>query len=243
MTQLRGKKAFITGGATHLGRAIVLAMARAGAEVAFTYHSSKEQAGQTLDELTKMKAVAAAFPCDVRDSDAIIRTLSTVTRLWGTIDLLVNNAGFYEDVLFPDVSEEQWDNMFATNVRGPFLVSKHALPGLRAAKGKIINIGSLGGEKPWATHAHYCASKAALHMLTKVMAKALAPDIAVNCVAPGMLSYGESDPSVTAKFAEITPMRRNGTADDVVNTVMYLTTAPHFLTGQILVVDGGLGLR
>jgi NAD(P)-dependent dehydrogenase (short-subunit alcohol dehydrogenase family) len=243
VTQLQGKKALITGGAKHLGRSIGLAMARAGAEVAFTYHSSAREAEQTVADIGEVGLHATALRCDVRDSQSISGMFDTILQQWDRIDLLVNNAGFYEDVLFPDVTEEQWDNMFATNVRGPFLISKHAIPALRPAKGRIINIGSLGGEKPWATHAHYCASKAALHMLTKVMAKALAPDVAVNCVAPGMLSYGESDPSVNQKFANMTPMRRMGAADDVVSAVMYLSTATDFLTGQVLVVDGGLGLK
>jgi 3-oxoacyl-[acyl-carrier protein] reductase/pteridine reductase len=241
--QLQGKTALITGGAKHLGRAIALAMARAGAQIAFTYHSSAAEAQKTLAEIKAIPAQAIALSCDVRDSRSIAHMFDAILQQWDKIDLLVNNAGFYEDVLFPDVTEEQWDNMFATNVRGPFLISKHAVPALRVAKGKIINIGSLGGEKPWATHAHYCSSKAALHMLTRVMAKSLAPEVAVNCVAPGMLSYGESDPSFARKFAEITPMRRTGTSDDVVSAVMYLSAAPHFLTGQVLVVDGGLGLR
>lgn len=218
-------------------------MARAGAKIIFTYHNSEQEAAKTVAEIEETGPEAAAFHCDVRDGQSISRTLAAITQKHSKLDLLVNNAGFYEDVLFPEVTEEQWDNMFATNVRGPFLVSKHAIPALRAAKGKIINIGSLGGEKPWATHAHYCASKAALHMLTKVMAKSLAPDIAVNCVAPGMLSYDQSDPAMNSKFADMTPMKRIGTAQDVVSTVMYLSTAPHFLTGQVLVVDGGLGLR
>jgi 3-oxoacyl-[acyl-carrier protein] reductase/pteridine reductase len=243
VANLENKTILITGGAKHLGRAMALAMARARARIAFTYHSSAGEVAQTLAQIQEVGPHAMALPCDVRDGQSIVGMVNAVTKQWDKIDLLVNNAGFYEDVLFPDVTEEQWDNMFATNVRGPFLVSKHCIPALRAAKGRIINIGSLGGEKPWATHAHYCASKAALHMLTRVMAKSLAPDIAVNCVAPGMLSYGESDSSSNRKFAEMTPMRRNGTADDVVSAVMYLSTAPHFLTGQVLVVDGGLGLR
>lgn len=243
VSQLNGKNVVITGGAKHLGRAIALAMAGAGARVAFTYFHSADDAKQTLNDLRKIAPDSVAIQCDVRDGQSITQVLGKITDQWKQIDILVNNAGFYEDVLFPDVTEEQWDNMFHTNVRGPFLVSKQCIPALRAAKGRVINIGSLGGEKPWATHAHYCASKAALHMLTKVMAKSLAPEVAVNCVAPGMLSYGESDPSLMKKIVEMTPMARNGTADDVVSTVMYLATAPHFLTGQIVVVDGGLGLR
>lgn len=240
---MNDKTVVITGGAKHLGRAIGLAAARAGARIAFTYLHSADEAERTLAEIKKSSPESLALKCDVRNGKSIAEAMGAITSEWKQIDILVNNAGFYEDVLFPDLTEEQWDNMFATNVRGPFLVSRHCIPNLRAAKGRIINIGSLGGEKPWATHAHYCSSKAALHMLTKVMAKSLAPEIAVNCVAPGMLYYGEGDPVQAKRFAEQTPMRRNGTADDVVNTVMYLATAPHYLTGQIVVVDGGLGLR
>lgn len=240
---MNDKTVVITGGAKHLGRAIGLAAARAGARIAFTYLHSADEAERTLAEIKKSSPESLALKCDVRNGKSIAEAMGAITSEWKQIDILVNNAGFYEDVLFPDLTEEQWDNMFATNVRGPFLVSRHCIPNLRAAKGRIINIGSLGGEKPWATHAHYCSSKAALHMLTKVMAKSLAPEIAVNCVAPGMLYYGEGDPVQAKRFAEQTPMRRNGTADDVVSTVMYLATAPHYLTGQIVVVDGGLGLR
>ena len=168
---------------------------------------------------------------------------------FGGMDLLANNAGLYTTIRFEEITVAQWDNIFATNVRGPFLVSKHSIPALRRASGRIINLGSLGGEKPWTTHAHYCSSKAALHMLTRVMAKALAPEIAVNCVAPGMIDIvadpgaGERDHEFFERVAAKTPMRRNGVAEDVVNAVMYFATASRFVTGQILTVDGGLGLQ
>jgi 3-oxoacyl-[acyl-carrier protein] reductase/pteridine reductase len=169
--------------------------------------------------------------------------IKTVVQEFGGIDILVNNAGNYETVEFEDLTLQQWDAIFATNVRGPFLVSQQALPHLRKRRGRIIHMGSLGGLRPWATNAHYCSSKAALHMLTKVMAKALAPDIAVNCVAPGMIDLGEKSASEFMKrMATQTPMQRNGTADDVAAAVMFFAAAPHFITGQILVVDGGLGL-
>jgi 3-oxoacyl-[acyl-carrier protein] reductase/pteridine reductase len=174
--------------------------------------------------------------------------VNTVLEKCGQLDILVNNAGNYATARFEDITVEQWDNIFATNVRGPFLVSKHCIPALRRAKGRIIHLGSLGGQKPWATHAHYCSSKAALHMLTRVMAKALAPEIAVNCVAPGMIDI-TADPGPGGRNAEFfdrmaakTPMRRNGVAEDVVNAVMYFAAASRFITGQILTVDGGLGL-
>ena len=131
--------------------------------------------------------------------------------------------------------------MFATNTRAPFLMAKAAHPHLKAARGRIINIGSLGGLHPWATHGHYCTSKAALHMLSKTMAKAWAPEISVNCVAPGMIVQGEVDEAYE-HFARKTPMQRNGTAEDVAAAVLFFATAPHFITGQLLAVDGGLGL-
>jgi 3-oxoacyl-[acyl-carrier protein] reductase/pteridine reductase len=133
--------------------------------------------------------------------------------------------------------------MFASNTRGPFLVSQSSLGLLRERKGKIINLGSLGGLLPWPTHAHYCSSKAAVHMLTKVMAKALAPEISVNCVAPGMIDLGEpSAASFMKKMAKKTPMRRTGRAEEIAAAVLFFATAPHFITGQILAVDGGLAL-
>ena len=243
MANLEGKTALITGGAIHLGRAIALAMADAGAHVAFTYLDSKDEAQQTLTEIKQKGQQAVAVQCDLRDGKSIAAAIGAIREQCGQIDVLVNNAGFFETVGFTDITEEQWDNMFAVNVRGPFLVTRHCVPALRSSHGRIINIGSLGGEKPWTTHAHYCSSKAALHTLSRVMAKALAPEIAVNCVAPGMIDQGDDDAATLQRFAGSTPMKRNGSPEDVVSAVMYFATAPHFITGQILTVDGGLGLR
>lgn len=248
VNELAGKSVFITGGARRLGRAIAVAMAQAGARVAFTYLSSSEQARQTIAEIERCGTKGLALSCDTRQEDSVTRAINAALETFGSLDLLVNNAGIYMTARFEEITVEQWDNIFATNVRGPFLVSKHAIPALRRARGRIINLGSLGGEKPWATHAHYCSSKAALHMLTRVMAKALAPEIAVNCVAPGMIDI-VADPGSSLRDSEFfervaakTPMRRNGSAGDVVNAVMYFATASDFITGQILIVDGGLGL-
>ena len=143
--------------------------------------------------------------------------------------------------ILEDISVEAWDRMFETNTRGPFLMAQAAYPQLKAAKGRIINIGSLGGIHPWATHGHYCTSKAALHMLSQTMAKAWAPEISVNCVAPGMIVQGEVGAGYE-EFARKTPMKRNGTAEDVAVAALFFATGPHFITGQLLAVDGGLGL-
>ena len=150
--------------------------------------------------------------------------MKEIGRELGRIDILVNNAANYETAEFEKLTVRQWDAIFASNTRGPFLVSREALKWMRRKRGKgaspieskIINMGSLGGLRPWATHAHYCSSKAAVHMLTKVMAKALAPEIAVNAVAPGMIDLGEkSAAAFMRRMARQTPMQRNGSDEEI----------------------------
>ena len=240
---LRGKTVLITGGARRLGRASALAMARAGADVAITFRNSAREAQHTVIDLCSFGVRAVALRCDVTDEKSVKAMMKDAVKEMGGLDILVNNAANYETVEFEKISVKQWDAIFASNTRGPFLVSREALKALRERRGKIINMGSLGGIQPWATHAHYCSSKAALHMLTKVMAKALAPKIAVNCVAPGMIDLGEKAAKpFMRRMAKETPMKRNGTGEEIAAAVLFFATAPHFITGQIMVVDGGLSL-
>jgi len=240
---LSGKTMLVTGAAKRLGRAIALAAAENGADVAITYLESASEARALVAELAKHEVDALAVRCDVTDEQNVREMVKEVARELGGIDVLVNNAANYATVEFEKITVSQWDAMFASNARGPFLVSREALPYLKKRGGRIINMGSLGGLRPWATHAHYCSSKAAVHMLTKVMAEALAPEIAVNAVAPGMIDLGEKAAAAfMKKMAKQTPMRRNGTAADIAAAVMFFATAPHFITGQVLAVDGGLGL-
>lgn len=240
--KLAGKVALITGGAKRLGRASALALAEAGADLAITYLSSRREAEKTARELRTFGVRAIAISCDVTDEKSVRAAVKQTVRKLGGLDILVNNAANYETVEFEKLTLRQWDAIFATNTRGPFLVSREALPYLRRRKGKIINMGSLGGLQAWAMHAHYCSSKAALHMLTRCMAKALAPEIAVNAVAPGMIDLGEKSAAKFMKrMAKQTPMQRNGTGEEIAAAVLFFATAPHFITGQILAVDGGLG--
>jgi NAD(P)-dependent dehydrogenase (short-subunit alcohol dehydrogenase family) len=240
---LSGKTVLVTGAARRLGRAIALAAAEAGANVAITYRTSAREAESLVAELARHGGEALALRCDVTDETSVSEMVKEAASELGGIDVLVNNAAIYETVAFDKITVLQWDTLFATNTRGPFLASRAALPYLKKRKGRIINMGSLGGLRPWPTHAHYCSSKAALHMLTEVMAKALAPEIAVNAVAPGMIDLGEkSAAAFMKKMAKQTPMRRNGTAADIAAAVMFFAAAPHFITGQIMVVDGGIGL-
>lgn len=238
---LSGKTVLVTGAAKRIGRAIALALAESGANVAITYLGSQLEAEATVQSLAEYDVDAFAVRCDLRDPENIEQTVISVIEEFGQIDVLVNNAGLFASEALEKISVEQWDAMFATNTRAPFLMAKAAHPYLRATRGRIINIGSLGGLHPWATHAHYCTSKAALHMLSKTMAKAWAPEISVNCIAPGMIVQGEVDEAYE-HFARKTPMQRNGTAADVAAAARFFATAPHFITGQLLAVDGGLGL-
>jgi NAD(P)-dependent dehydrogenase (short-subunit alcohol dehydrogenase family) len=295
ISPLAGKSVFVTGGARRLGRAIALTLAEAGADVAISYRSSEAEALETTAAIAALGRRSLAVPCDVRSETSVRAAVAQVVAGFGRLDTLVNNAAVFASAALESLSLDQWDTVFETNARGPFLVAREALPNLRAARGRIINMGSLGGFHAWAGHAHYCASKAALNMLTQAMAKAFAPDVSVNCVAPGWIELRESgsdensdplDPSRTeegapsfpaslagrvgsqteriedspsvapsffqpipsraelqaARFAAKTPMGRNGNSDDVAQAVLFFATGPHFITGQTLVVDGGLGL-
>jgi len=194
-------------------------------------------------DLAGLGVRAFALPCDVTSEKSVRAMIKDAVRELGGIDILVNNAANYETVEFEKLTLAQWDAIFASNTRGPFLVTREALPHLRERRGKVINMGSLGGILPWPTHAHYCSSKAALHMLTRIMAKSFAPEIAVNAVAPGMIDLGEKDAKeFMRKMTRVTPMKRNGTGEEIAAAVRFFAHAPHFITGQILVVDGGLSL-
>src|SRR5580658_7266332 len=166
--RLRGKTALITGGARRLGRASALAMAEAGADVAITFLHSAREAQHTVIDLSSFGVRAVALRCDITEEKSVRAAIKETGREMGGLDILVNNAANYETVEFDKLSVKQWDAIFASNTRGPFLVSREALKMLRERRGKIINMGSLGGLRPWADHAHYCSSKAAVHMLTKV---------------------------------------------------------------------------
>jgi 3-oxoacyl-[acyl-carrier protein] reductase/pteridine reductase len=238
---LKGKTVLVTGAAKRIGRAIALALAERGANVAITYLDSQIEAEQTVHALAAHDVDALAVRCDLSDPESIQQTVASVIEEFGRLDLLVNNAGIFASEVLENIAVEQWDAMFTTNTRAPFLMAKAAHAHLRAARGRILNIGSLGGLHPWTTHAHYCTSKAALHMLSQTMAKAWAPEISVNCIAPGMIVQGEVDEAYE-HFARKTPMKRNGTAHDVAAAAIFFATAPHFITGQILAIDGGLGL-
>ena len=241
---LAGKSALVTGGARRIGRAICLELGRAGASVAVGYRGSAEEAAQTVAALEAEGARALAVAMDVRSESSVQEAVGRVVAEFGglgRLDLVVNNAAVFASAALEEITLDDWDRVFETNTRVPFVVARAALPWLRQAQGRIVNLGSLGGRQAWATHGHYCASKAALEALTRTMAKAFAPEVSVNLVAPGWIEMEDSG-ALAERFAGKTPMGRNGRAEEVAAAVLFFAAGPHFITGQTLGVDGGLGL-
>lgn len=241
---LAHQSALVTGGAKRIGRAIALTLARAGADVTITYNSSEKEAAETVADIEKLGRRGFAVRCNVRSEAEVRQAVAETLRQHGKLNVLVNNAAVFETAPLEQLTVAQWDAIFETNTRGPFLFAREALPALRAAKGRIINMGSLGGLQPWPGHAHYCSSKAAVHMLTKTMAKAFGPEIAVNAVAPGSIDMGDvsANEARAARIVARTPLARHGTAEEIAEAVLFFAAGADFVTGQILAVDGGLGL-
>lgn len=240
---LHGQVALVTGATRRIGRAIALHLASQGADIAFTWKTSHEEAQAVEHELLRLGVRVAGIQADLCCTGQVRNVLSVVETLWGRLDLLVNNAGRYEDAAFEEIADEQWDAMLDINLKAPFLLSREAVPLLRRnGGGRIVHLASVGGLRAFPTHAHYCASKAGLIHLTRAMARALAPQIPVNAVAPGLITFHPHPTEWEQKMIERTPLRRAGTGEDIAGTVGFLATCSPFITGQVFVVDGGLAL-
>ena len=244
------KKAMVTGGATGIGRSAVLALARAGYDVAIVYASSAMAANEVAAEAKALGAQALVLKCDVADDAMVRATVQQVGEAFGHLDALVNNAGTtaswkVKDLESLDIAE--WDRTFAVNVRGTFQVSRAAVPLLRkGAAPSIVNTASIVGLRPGPQPLPYAASKAAVVNLTKTLAWNLGPDIRVNAVAPGWMEgdwmermLGERYGDLMGKRAKATPLRRCVTADDVAETMLNLIEGNRFVTGEVIVIDGG----
>lgn len=226
----------ITGAAKRIGRGIALRLAREGARVAIHYHTSEAEARRTAEEC----GGAELFRADFESVDEIARLFAEVERRMGRLDWLVNNAARFTHIDPLAITERDWDFIHSVNLKATFFCCQQ---GARLMKksggGRIVNISSLGAIRPWAQHAHYCASKAGVTMLTRALAKAWAPEITVNSVAPGVIPFDDID-SRGKRLIELTPARRGGTPGEIADAVVYFLRASNFVTGQILAVDGGL---
>ena len=236
---LEGKVVLVTGAARHIGRAIALRLAREGARVAIHYHTSKDDARRTAQEC----GGAELFRADFERVAEIERLFAGVGERFGRLDGLVNNAARFATRDPLRITEADWDFIHSVNLKATFFCCKEGAKLMRkSGGGRIVNISSLGGIRPWAQHAHYCASKAGVIMLTRTLAKAFAPEITVNSVAPGVIPSGDPD-SETEGMLRATPARRAGTPEEIADTVACFLKATNFVTGQVLAVDGGLSQR
>jgi NAD(P)-dependent dehydrogenase (short-subunit alcohol dehydrogenase family) len=243
--RLPGQVALVTGGAVRLGRAISLALAREGCQVAVNYLRSKSAAAATVREIRALGVDAAPFRADLAKPKEVKQLIADAVRRFGRLDLLVNNAGIFFRTPLAEITPAQWDHLFAVNLRGPFLCSQAAAKAMLGARGgRIINIGDVAAVRAWPSHIPYCVSKAGLLMLTKALALALAPSIQVNCVAPGAVLLPEGfPPRLRRRLKREVPMGREGDPDDVAAAVLFFATAPSYITGQVLFVDGGVTAR
>ena len=241
--ELRGKVALVTGAARRVGAAIARALAAKGMDIAVHYGSSASEARQVVTELRALGVGAEGFSADLTDVAAAQGLAGRVVAHFGRLDVVVNSAANMIEGPVDSVTPEVWDEVMGLNLRAPFFVTQGALPALRAAKGKVVNIADLAGLEPWPRYVAHCTSKAGVVMLTKSLARALAPDIMVNAVAPGaVLLPDEWDDAARKHFAETTPLKRLGSPEDVAQAVVYLLEAD-YVTGEVLVVDGGRLLR
>jgi NAD(P)-dependent dehydrogenase (short-subunit alcohol dehydrogenase family) len=237
---LNGQVALVTGAAKRIGRSIALRLAADGADIAVNYLSSKPDAESLVREIEALGRKAVAVQGDVAQRADVQKLFGAVEGTFGRLDILVNNAAIFFSAKFQELTEEQWDRIMNANLKSQFLCAQAAAPIMkRQGKGRIVNISSLGGILAWPAFTHYCVSKAGSIMLTRCLARALAPEILVNSVAPGTIQFPGEPPD--ADYIQRVPVHRTGTGEDIAGAVAYLTTA-EFVTGQILVVDGGRAL-
>jgi pteridine reductase len=242
--ELRGRTALVTGAGRRLGQAMARALAGRGMAVAIHHHASSTGAGALRDEIRAAGGRAACFAADLTDAMAAAELPRRVVAELGGLDVLINSAAVMHRVEFEDTTPELYDATLNLNLRAVFFCTQGAAPALRAARGKVVNLADLGGLEPWPGFAAHSVSKAGVVMLTRVLARALAPEVTVNAIAPGAVLVPESyDAAERERLARTTPLGRLGSPDDVVAALLYLLEGGDYVTGEVLVVDGGRLLR
>jgi pteridine reductase len=242
--ELRGRVALVTGAGRRLGRELARALAGRGMTLAIHHHASSKGAEALRAEVSGAGGRADCFPADLTDAAAARALPGRVVNAFGRLDVLVNSAAVMHRLDFEHTTPEQYDTILELNLRSVFFCTQGAADALRAARGKIVNIADLAGLQPWPGFAAHSVSKAGVIMLTKVMARSLAPEVTVNAIAPGaVLVPEEYDEEERQRLARATPLGRLGSPRDVVDAMLYLLEAGDFVTGEVLTVDGGRLLR
>lgn len=239
--QLQERVALVTGGGVRLGRAIALELAAAGAVVAIHYHSSGEAAAAVVEAIRGGGGRAGAFDLDLQRTAALPGLVDRVLAAFGRLDVLVNNAAVFPRTPFLDATEADWQGVMDVNLKAPFFLSQAAArPMLAQGAGKIVNLADISAERPWTGYLPYCISKAGIVTLTRGLAKALAPAIQVNAVAPGAIQFPEAMPAEEReRLLRAVPLGREGAAEDVARTVRFLLEGSDYITAVVLPVDGG----
>lgn len=241
---LHEQVALVTGAAKRIGRSIALKLAGAGAAVAVNYRGSKADAEGVVREIQQAGGRAVALQADVAVPKQVESLFAAMDREFNRLDILVNNAGMFSTASVEQMTEAQWDTMLAANLKSQFFCAQAAAQRMKRAgrgpdgswRGRIVNISSIGGLLAWPGFMHYCVSKAGVIMLTRCLAKALAPEITVNSVAPGTIQFPGELPD--EDYIRRAPLKKTGTGDDIAEAVLFLVQSD-FITGQVLVVDGG----
>ena len=242
--QLQHRVALVTGAGRRLGRAMAAALAARGMTVAIHHHASSQGAYTLKEEILDSGGRAACFDADLTDAAAARSLPERVVQELGRLDVLVNSAAVMHRLSLEQTTPEQWDAILNLNLRAVFFCTQAAAPALRASRGKVINLADLAGLEPWSGFAAHSVSKAGVVMLTKVLALSLAPDVTVNAIAPGaVLVPDEYDAEERERLARATPLRRLGDPADVIAALLYLLEGGDFVTGEVLVVDGGRRIR
>ena len=239
---LAGKAVLVTGAARRVGAVIAVALHAAGARVAIHYRSSQSDADALVARLNVERAGSArAFRADLAEAATCDTLVTEVVRVFGRLDVLVNNASTFYPTPFGSITPDQFDDLVGSNLRAPLFLSQAAAPALAKHEGLILNIGDIHGLRPLAGHAVYSAAKAGLLMLTRSLARELGPAIRVNAIAPGPVMWPERgvDEALRERIVARTALKRAGSADDVAKAALYFATSAPFVTGQVLAVDGG----
>jgi pteridine reductase len=239
---LEGRVALVTGAGRRVGQAIALALGARRARVLVHYHGSRDGATETAARITDAGGDARCVQADLADPHAATELVRAAVDTFGGLDVLVNSAGVMVRTPVGSVTAEQWDAIFAVNLRAPFFLAQAAAPALRERRGAIVNIADLAAFETWPGYVPHGISKAGVVQLTRALAHALAPDVRVNAIAPGVVLLPEGWEDRAERLASTTPLRRLGSPDDVVQAVLYLLEAD-YVTGQTIVVDGGRQVR
>lgn len=239
MKPFDGQVALVTGAGRRIGRAIALRLAAEGARVVVHYRSSRSEAEAVAAEIVRGGGEAVCIPAELTRVAEIDRLFQAAEQGFGRLDILVNNAAIFSPTPLGRTEESQWDAILDANLKAQFFAAQRAAPLLtKTGRGRIINFASLGGLQAWPRYAAYSVSKAGVIMLTRCLARALAPAVTVNAIAPGTISFPEDAPEIAERAIRDAPLRRTGSPEDIANAVVYLAGAG-FITGQVLVVDGG----